>query len=62
MARAIRVEYAGAFYHVMALGNQRERIFRDARAADSETISIICENVATRRWGSLRFWRSWFSR
>lgn len=29
MARVIRVEYAGAFYHVMARGNRRELIFRD---------------------------------
>ena len=29
MARGIRIEYAGAFYHVMARGNRRERIFWD---------------------------------
>jgi hypothetical protein len=29
VARAVRVEYDGAFYHVMARGNRRERIFRD---------------------------------
>jgi hypothetical protein len=29
MARGIRVEYPGAFYHVMARGNRRERIFRE---------------------------------
>jgi len=29
MARAARIEYGGAFYHVMARGNRRERIFRD---------------------------------
>jgi len=29
MARGIRIEYAGAFYHVMARGNRRERIFRE---------------------------------
>jgi REP element-mobilizing transposase RayT len=27
--RSIRIEYAGAFYHVMARGNRREEIFRD---------------------------------
>jgi putative transposase len=26
--RSIRIEYAGAFYHVMARGNRREEIFR----------------------------------
>src|SRR5690606_34921782 len=29
MARSIRIEYEGAFYHVMARGNRRERIFLD---------------------------------
>jgi hypothetical protein len=29
MARSIRIEYPGAFYHVMARGNRRERIYRD---------------------------------
>jgi REP element-mobilizing transposase RayT len=29
MARSIRIEYGGAFYHVMARGNRRERIFFD---------------------------------
>jgi putative transposase len=29
VARSIRIEYAGAFYHVMARGNRREDIFRD---------------------------------
>jgi REP element-mobilizing transposase RayT len=27
--RSIRLEYPGAFYHVMARGNRRERIFTD---------------------------------
>lgn len=29
MARSIRVEYAGAYYHVMARGNRRGAIFED---------------------------------
>ena len=29
MARAVRVEFAGAFYHVMARGDRREPIVRD---------------------------------
>jgi REP element-mobilizing transposase RayT len=28
MARPLRVEYAGALYHVMNRGNRRERVFR----------------------------------
>jgi putative transposase len=29
MARPLRIEYAGAYYHVMARGNQGQVIFRD---------------------------------
>ena len=29
MPRSVRIEYEGAFYHVMARGNRREPIFRD---------------------------------
>lgn len=29
MARSVRIEYAGAFYHVMARGNCRQAIFKD---------------------------------
>jgi len=29
MARALRVAYAGAFYHVTCRGNARQPIFRD---------------------------------
>ena len=29
MARKLRVEFAGAFYHVIARGNQRRKIFGD---------------------------------
>lgn len=41
MARGIRVEYPGAFYHVMARGNRRERIFRDERDR-----RFFCETLA----------------
>lgn len=29
MARSVRIEYAGAYCHVMASGNRREAIFQD---------------------------------
>ena len=29
MARKPRVEFEGAFYHVIVRGNQRQKIFRD---------------------------------
>ena len=31
MARALRIEYEGAIYHVMARGNLRQDIFRSPR-------------------------------
>jgi REP element-mobilizing transposase RayT len=31
MARPLRIEYAGAIYHLCARGNARQRVFRDER-------------------------------
>jgi REP element-mobilizing transposase RayT len=31
MARPLRIEFAGAIYHVMTRGNARQKIFRDER-------------------------------
>ncbi len=31
MARKPRIEFAGAFYHVITRGNQRQRIFKTER-------------------------------
>ena len=31
MVRPLRVEYPGAFYHVIARGNNREKLFKDDR-------------------------------
>ena len=33
MARPLRVEFAGATYHVMARGNERRESFHDDRVA-----------------------------
>ncbi len=50
MARAVRFEYGGAFYHVMARGNRRERIFRDEadRLLFYQTLREACERTG---WG-----------
>jgi putative transposase len=50
MARGIRVEYCGAFYHVMARGNRRERIFRDDadRRFFCQTLGEACERTGWR--------------
>jgi REP element-mobilizing transposase RayT len=47
MARSVRIEYPGAFYHVMARGNRRERIFRDDddRRFFCETLGEACEQT-----------------
>jgi len=50
VARAVRIEYGGAFYHVMARGNRRERIFRDEadRVLFSQTLGEACERTGWR--------------
>ena len=50
MARGIRIEYPGAFYHVMARGNRRERIFRDDgdRSYFCQTLGEACERTGWR--------------
>ena len=50
MARGIRIEYAGAFYHVMARGNRRERIFYDEadRRVFVQTLGEACERTGWR--------------
>src|SRR5438477_921543 len=47
MARGIRIQYPGAFYHVMARGNRRERIFRDDedRRFFCGTLGEACERT-----------------
>src|SRR5258707_4245890 len=44
MARKLRVEYLGAFYHVMNRGDRGKPIFRDAedRQAFIDTLSEAC--------------------
>jgi putative transposase len=49
MARAVRIEYEGAVYHVMARGHERGSIFRDDR--DRELfLDVLGELVVERRW------------
>ena len=50
MARAVRIEYGGAFYHVMARGNRRERIFRGEadRLLFYQTLGEACERTGWR--------------
>jgi REP element-mobilizing transposase RayT len=47
MARGIRIEYPGAYYHVMARGNRRERIFREDtdRRFFYQTLGEACERT-----------------
>jgi len=44
MARALRIEYPGAVYHVMARGNHRRDIFKDDpdRRRFLETLGEAC--------------------
>ena len=44
MARALRIEFAGAFYHVTSRGNERKPIYRDA-ADRLRKLAIIADIV-----------------
>jgi REP element-mobilizing transposase RayT len=46
MARQLRIEYEGAFYHVTSRGNQREKIFWNER--DKERLRTILERTKER--------------
>ena len=50
MARSIRIEIAGALYHVMARGNRRESIYRDDddRRFFLKTFAEACEMTGWR--------------
>ena len=39
MARPVRIEYAGAVYHVICRGNNRQAIFRD-----EQELSFYCQD------------------
>ena len=50
MARSVRIEYPGAYYHVMARGNRREAIFLDDddRKFFLECLAEACEKTGWR--------------
>jgi len=50
MARNVRIEYEGAYYHVMARGNRRQAIFADA---DDRTFLLACLAEVCARTGWL---------
>lgn len=52
MSRPLRIEFAGALYHVMARGNARAAIFLDDedRQAFCAGLSRVCERFDWRLW------------
>ena len=53
MPRSIRLEHAGAFYHVMARGNRRETIFADEddrRFFPQNPGRSLCHDRVARAW------------
>ena len=49
MARPLRIEYSGAFYHVTSRGNERKAVFKSRR--DREQFLSYLES-ATERYGA----------
>ena len=54
MPRQVRIEFPGAFYHVMARGNHLDPIFISAKGEDQElflkTLGEACEQTGFRVW------------
>jgi REP element-mobilizing transposase RayT len=54
MPRQVRIEFEGAIYHVMARGNQRNRIFASPDGGDEnlflQTLGECCERTGFRIW------------
>lgn len=52
MSRPLRIEFAGALYHVMARGDGRRAIFRDDgdRQAFCASLARVCERFQWRVW------------
>ncbi|HDO21625.1 MAG TPA: transposase, partial [Nitrospirae bacterium] len=50
MARPLRIEYPGAFYHITSRGNERKDIFKSAR--DREKFLSYLES-STQRYGAV---------
>ncbi|MEI9476758.1 MAG: transposase [Deltaproteobacteria bacterium] len=54
MARSLRIEYAGAVYHVTSRGNGRRPIFKDDR--DREMMLTLIREVSDRyHWFCLAY-------
>ena len=47
MARQVRIEYAGAFYHVMSRGNNGQKIFYGKKGQESflKVLNETCERT-----------------
>jgi len=58
MPRQVRIEYPGAFYHVMARGNRREPIVFDDtdRKTFLRTLGEACERAFTHRRYKFQSW------
>ena len=54
MPRQVRIEFAGAFYHVMCRGDRREAIFQDNQ--DRERFLVTLGEAARRKRGN-RYWQ-----
>jgi len=52
MAPQLRIEYEGAFYHITYRGNQRDKIFWDAKDRESAVRDVEKGKEGDRRFNS----------
>jgi REP element-mobilizing transposase RayT len=49
MARLLRIEYSGAFYHITSRGNDRKAVFKSDRDLGPSSVSQASRRIALKR-------------
>ena len=65
MTRSIRIEFSGAYFHVMARGNRREAIFMDddtGASSATRSLRLVRAPDGGRPWRECQGWRITFRR
>ena len=59
MARPLRIEYPGAYYHVINRGNNQEKIFKNKAREFAIYIARDMTGISMLRFGRIFRWGQW---